>query len=80
MTESSPEAIAALLDRLAAKMRENGDAILAESERIKGRIDDNWHSSPSEAASDALATAAVRLSMSEKELSLLVRVIWNARG
>jgi hypothetical protein len=76
---SRAERVAETLERLAKRMREDGDVIVAEAERIKSRIDDKWHLGPSMAAAEAIGPAAARLSMSEEDLSLLVRVVWNFR-
>lgn len=78
MKEEEAQRVAALLERLAAKMREDGGAILDEIAWMKGRVDDNWHLSPSATGRDALRTAAARLAMSEDDLSLLVGVIGHA--
>lgn len=79
MGQVNSERLADLLDRLATRMREDGDAIIAEAEWIRGRIDEEWHLGPIEAGRHALRTAAARLSMSEEDLSLLVKVVWHAR-
>lgn len=54
-----PEVVA-LLERLTSHMRENGEAILAATQRIEATVDEAWHHNPASVGRREIESACAR--------------------